>query len=122
MGNAAETFNKYLDAFSQSRADEWQRLIADDFVFVGPLLQSEGKPAFLEGAAQLCPVVRGYKMLRQWEDGDTVCSIFDFQIETPVGSGAVTMADWTTVRDGKMVASRVLFNGPDFAALMPTAG
>ena len=119
MGNAAETFNNYLAALTGGKQEQWSALIGETFDFHGPLLQSQGKAAFVEGASQLCPIIRGYKMLKQWEDGDEVCSIFDFNIETPLGKGTITMSEWTTVRDGKMVASRLIFNTPDMVKLMP---
>ena len=94
--------------------------MTEDFAFEGPMLQAEGKTAFLEGAGQLCPIVRGYDMLRQWTDGDEVCSIYDFKIETPVGAGSVRMAEWDTVRDGKLASARLFFDTAAMTALMPS--
>ena len=119
MGNAAKVFNKYIDAFTSGDGATAAGLLADNFKFHGPMLQADTKAAFLEGAAQLCPIVRGYKMLKQWEDGDDVCSVYDFQIETPKGKGAITMSEWTTVKNGKLASSRLIFDSQAFMALMP---
>jgi len=37
-------------------------------------------------------------------DGDEVCSIYDFKIETPAGSGSIQMAEWSVVHDGKLAS------------------
>jgi hypothetical protein len=65
--------------------------------------------------------MRGYEMHRQWVDGDAVCSIYDFKIETPAGAGSIPMAEWNTVRDGKLASARLLFDTPAMAALMPAS-
>ncbi len=119
MSNASDIFNRYLQAFTSGDGEAASALIADDFVFQGPLLQTETKAAFLEGAGKLGPIVRGFKMLRQFGDGDEVCSIYDFEIETPKGKGSITMSEWSRVRGGKLVSSRLLFDTAAFGALMP---
>src|SRR3974377_1646409 len=99
--SADEIFRAYLDRFSSGDIDGAAELLSDDFQFRGPLLQAEGKAAFLEGASRLGPIVRGNRMLHQWVDGEEVCSVYDFKIESPAGPGSITMAEWATVRRGK---------------------
>lgn len=111
--------NEYLDAFTGGDLETAFALVADDFVFEGPMLESRGKPAFVEGASGLAPIVRGHTVLRQFADGDEVCSVYDFHVETPAGAGSVTMTEWNHVRDGKLTSARVVFDTAAFAALMP---
>ena len=117
--SADEVFRAYLDRFSSGDIDGAAELLSDDFKFHGPMLQAEGKAAFLEGASSLGPIVRGNQMLRQWVDDEQVCSVYDFKIETPAGAGSITMAEWVTVRDGKLESARVIFDTAAMAALMP---
>lgn len=117
--SADETFRAYLDRFSTGDIDGAAELLSDDFRFHGPMLQAEGKAAFLQGASGLRPIVRGNRMLHQWVDGEEVCSVYDFEIETPAGSGSITMAEWATVREGKLESARVIFDTAAMAALMP---
>lgn len=119
--SAADVFREYLDRFSSGDIAGAAELLADDFSFHGPMLQAEGKAAFVEGASRLGPMVRGNEMLRQWVEGDEVCSVYDFNLETPAGAGSVTMAEWATVRDGKLSSSRLIFDTAAMAALMPAA-
>lgn len=116
----AEIFRDYLDRFTSGDIVGAAELLTEDFSFRGPMLQSEGKADFLAGAAQLGPIVRGYELQRQWEDGDEVCSVYDFKIETPAGAGAIPMAEWNTFRDGKLASARLIFDTATMASLMPT--
>ena len=83
------------------------------------MLQSQGKAAFLEGSAPLGPIMRGAEIHRQWEDGDELCSIYDFKIETPAGAGSIPMAEWNSFRDGKLASARLIFDTAAMAALLP---
>ncbi len=121
MSSAANIFEKFLEASSSGDFVAAAGYLADNYKFHGPLFQADNKKDYVEGTAQLAAIVRGHKMLRQWTDGDEACSVYDFHIETPKGKGSITMTDWTTVKNGKMVSSRLIFNTSEFVALMPEA-
>ena len=116
---ASEVFNNYLSAFGSNDMERARALVADDFSFDGPMLQVQGKDAFFEAMSGLPSIMKGHKILKQFEDGDEVCSIYDFEIETPAGSGSVTMSEWCTVEDGQLKSARLLFDTAAFNALMP---
>ena len=119
--SGAEVFRAYLDRVTSGDVDGAAELLIDDFTFEGPILQAKNKADFLAGSAGLGPIVRGYEMHRQWVDGDEVCSIYDFKVETPIGAGSIPMAEWSVVRDGKLVSSRLLFDTAAMTALMPAS-
>jgi SnoaL-like domain len=116
-----DVFRSYLERFAAGDIDGAARLLAEDFSFDGPLLKASNKAEFLAGSAGLAPMVRGVELHRQWESDGEVCSIFDFRIETPVGAGAIPMAEWAVVRDGKLVSSRLIFDTAAMTALMPAS-
>lgn len=117
--SSAQVFREYLDRFTSGDLDGARDLLAEDFSFTGPVLQAEGRDEFLAGASGLAPIVRGAEMLRQWEDGEEVCSVYEFKVETPVGAGSIPMTEWCRVRDGKLVSARLIFDTAQMAALMP---
>ena len=119
--SGADVFRSYLDRFTSGDIDGAAKLLADEFTFVGPMLQANSKADFLAGSAGLESIVRGCEIRRQWVDGEEICSIYDFKVETPVGSGSIPMAEWSVVRDGKLVSSRLLFDTAAMAALMPAS-
>ena len=120
MSNA-ETFRTYLDRFASGDVSGAAELLADQFAFDGPILQARNKAEFLAGSTAAAVMARGCTIHHQWADGDDVCSVYDFNIETPAGAGAIPMAEWSVIRDGKLVSSRLLFDTAAMAALMPQA-
>jgi len=110
--------NAYLQSFYSGNFGEAETVVSDDFHFKGPFVEAGTKEAFFLSAARLAPIVRGHKLLRQWADGDDVCSIFELRLETPVGAGSVEMSEWHTMRNGKLAAGRLLFDSSAFRALV----
>jgi hypothetical protein len=119
--SSADVFRSYLERFTGGDVDGAAALLADEFTFAGPVLQAETKAEFLAGSAGLAPIVRGCVMHHQWVDGDQVASFYDFKVETPVGAGSIPMAEWSVVRDGKLVSSRLVFDTAAMTALMPSS-
>jgi hypothetical protein len=117
----AELFRTYLERFTQGDVDGAAQLLDENFTFTGPILQSTGKADFLAGSATAVAMARGCEIHRQWTDGDAVCSIYEFKIETPIGLGSIPMAEWSVIKEGKLVSSRLIFDTADMAALMPPA-
>ena len=118
MSNA-DIFRTYLERFTSGDVEGAAELLAEEFAFDGPILQAKDKAEFLAGSVTAASMARGCTIHHQWADGDDVCSVYDFNIETPAGSGAIPMAEWSVIRGGKLVSSRLLFDTAAMAALMP---
>ena len=112
-------FRTYLERFTGGDVNGAAELLADEFAFDGPILQAKDKAEFLAGSTAAAAMARGCTIHHQWVDGDNVCSIYDFKIETPAGAGAIPMAEWSVIRNEKLVSSRLLFDTAAMAALMP---
>lgn len=119
MAGGGRLVVEYLDAFAAGDFETVRRLVTDDFSFAGPIVQAHGREEFLAASAQLVPLMRGYRMLMQWDEGDDVCSVYEFSLQTPAATGSVVMAEWNTVRDGQLASSRLIFDTAAFLALMP---
>jgi len=118
--SSAETFRAYLTRFTSGDVAGAGELLAEDFVFVGPMLQASSKAEFLAGSAPAAAMASGCTMHRQWEDGDEVCSIYDFGIQTPSGAASIPMVEWSVIREQKLVSSRLFFDTAAMAAPTPT--
>ena len=94
-----------------------RELLTEDFAFNGPLMKTEGRDQYLGLLGQFLPAHLGYRFLRQFADGDEVCSIYEMTVRTPTGATlAITMADWLTVRDGKIHRQELFYDPRGFAA------
>ncbi|HUA06127.1 MAG TPA: nuclear transport factor 2 family protein [Solirubrobacteraceae bacterium] len=118
MVSNAKTFRSYLERFASGDIDGAAELLADEFAFDGPILRAHNKGEFLAGSATAAAIARGCTIHHQWVDGDDVCSIYDFEIETAAGTASIPMAEWSVIRDGKLVSSRLLFDTAAMAPLM----
>src|SRR5258708_30584721 len=114
----AEIFRTYLQRFTSGDTAGAAELLTDDFRFHGPMLQSQGKAAFLAGSAPLGPIMRGAEIHRQWEDGGDLCSFYDFKIKTPPGAGSIPMAERNSFPDGKLASALPTFVTAAMTALM----
>lgn len=111
--------NQYLDAFYAGKFPEAHALLADNYHFKGPFVEATNREAYFASAARLALMVKGHRLLRQWVDGDEVCSIYDVALETPAGTGSVTMSEWHRTAQGKLTSGRVILDTAAFRALMP---
>jgi ketosteroid isomerase-like protein len=116
---ATKLVNEYLSAFYSGDFETAGAVLADDFHFMGPFIEATSKDSYLSSAARLATIVRGHHRLRQWQDAQEVCSIYEVCLETSVGAGTVFMSEWHTVREGKLASSRLVFDTAAFRALMP---
>jgi predicted SnoaL-like aldol condensation-catalyzing enzyme len=121
MPNASGVVNAYLTAFTAGEFEAARAVVAEDFSFQGPFITTTSREEYFAGAAGLRAIVRGHRMLRQWEDGDEVCSVYELQLKTPAAAGAVLMAEWHTVRAGQLASSRLVFDTAAFRAIVPPA-
>lgn len=110
--------NTYLAAFYSGDFVTARSVVDDDFKFEGPLTKAENKESFFASAGGLRGIVRGHRTVHQWIDGCDVMTIYDVDIESPIGCGTVRMSEWHTVRNGALVAGRVIFDSNELEALL----
>ena len=116
---ASQAVSAYLAAFYSADFLKARALVAADYAFRGPFLQVESRDAFFDGAAGLLAIVRGHRVLRQWADGNDVCSVYEVNLETSSGAGSILMREWNTVRSGLLASGCLVFDTAAFRALVP---
>jgi hypothetical protein len=109
----------YLDSFYSGDLERAASVLAEDFRFQGPAHQIEGKQAFLERAEGVRSVMRGDRVVRQWVDGNEICTLHEVDLVSPVGEGSVVVSEWHTVRGGQLVSGRSVFDTTAFRSLVP---
>jgi ketosteroid isomerase-like protein/uncharacterized protein YndB with AHSA1/START domain len=108
--------NRFYEATAAREAAALAPLVDDDVTFEGPLMRASGAREYLGLNEQLVGFHRDTKMLRQFENGSSVCSIYELTMATPAGGEvALTMADWIEVADGKIASQRIYFDPREFA-------
>jgi RNA polymerase sigma factor (sigma-70 family) len=82
--------------------------LADDLEFTGPVASFDTAEGFRQMAAQAGPLVTRFTVRRQFADGDTVCSIIDWEMDLPVAP--MMSAEILQVRDGKIVRGELIYD------------
>ena len=116
MNNARETVNRFYDVCNNKQGQGLDGLVANNITFVGPLMRLSGAAQYLETVGPFLKFHKSMRMLKQFEDGEHVCSIYEMTLGTPAG-GALTLefADWIRVTDGKVAEQKLYYDPREFA-------
>ena len=87
MGSALDTVNHFYALSNQQAAGlpAMRALITDDITLEGPLNRTSGAEAYVAVLEQLLPAHVEYRIHRQFEEDDQVCSIYDLLLTAPSG-------------------------------------
>ncbi|MFO7192687.1 MULTISPECIES: nuclear transport factor 2 family protein [Thermocrispum] len=115
MPTAAEqAAEQYFAGWAAKDFAAVRAVLADDVTFNGPLAQLQGAEACVEGLRKMSEIVTDIEVHKRFVSGDDVLTWFN--LHTSVADPIPT-ANWSTVRDGRIVAIRVTFDPrPLFAA------
>ena len=116
MADTLTIVNRFLEATNLHKdLQATARLITADVKFSGPVIQTSGAGAYLSLLEQFLPTHVETRMIRQFEDGDEVCSIYDLVQRTPQG-GTITLnvADWVRVSQGRIAEQRIYYDPREF--------
>jgi ketosteroid isomerase-like protein len=106
---AEQTVALYYDAWRNRAGDFSDVPLADDFRFVGPMASFDTAAAYREMASQAGQAVTSFEVRRQFVDGNTVCSIIDWEMGMP-GLGRMTSAELLEVEDGVIVRGELIYD------------
>jgi ketosteroid isomerase-like protein len=106
---ARESVSLYYDAWQNKHGDFSDVPLADDFEFTGPVASFDSAEGYRAMAREAGRAVSRFEVRRQFVDGDTVCSIVDWEMKIP-GVGRMTAAELLEVLDGKIVRGELIYD------------
>jgi hypothetical protein len=109
--SAADVVQRYTRALEARNFVEARTLLADDLRFEGPIDRFEQADDFIKTISGLYGMVTGVENQATVAEGDNVG--WFYVLNTPVANAPV--AEWHTVRDGKIVHIRAYFDAGPFA-------
>jgi ketosteroid isomerase-like protein len=115
MSDAATVVEQYHGAFATGDAHAARSLLADDLQFKGPIEEFDNADDYMQSVGRLAQIVTGTDVKKVVADGDDVVTIYDLHTNTPAGTSNV--AEWATVKNGKIAEMRVFFDARPFAAM-----
>jgi len=111
-----DVVGSYYDAWISGKGDFSAVPLAPDFAFTGPVASFDSAEGFRQMAAQAGSMVTRFSVRRQFVDGDTVCSIIDWEMALPIA--AMTSAEIPQVRDGQIVRGELIYDAQELRAAM----
>src|ERR671911_3141690 len=99
---ALETIRSYYDAWQNKRGDMNGVPLADDFEFTGPVASFDNAEGYRAMAREAGQAVTSFTVRRQFMEGNSVCSIVDWEMAIP-GVGRLSAAEVLEVVDGQIV-------------------
>jgi hypothetical protein len=112
---------QYYDAWRTRRGDMSGVPLAEDFRFVGPVASFETAEGYREMARRAGQAVTSFEIRRQFVDGNTVCSIVEWEMAMP-GLGRMTAAELLEVEDGVIVRGELIYDAEALRRVMPAEG
>jgi len=118
---AQETVARYYSAWQTKQGDFSEVPLADDFQFSGPVASFDTAEGYRAMAREAGQAVTSFNVRRQFVEGDTVCSIVDWEMAIP-GVGRMTAAELLEVRDGVIVRGELIYDGEALRRAMAQSG
>jgi ketosteroid isomerase-like protein len=114
---AQDIVAEYYDAWQSKQGDLSEVALADDFRFTGPVASFDSAEGFRGMALEAGQAVTNFDVRRQFVDGDTVCSIVDWEMAIP-GVGRMTAAELLEVKDGLIVRGELIYDAEELRRAM----
>ncbi len=114
---AAEAVRKYYDAWQSKAGDFSEVPLAEDFAFTGPVASFDSADGYRAMAREAGRAVTSFVVRRQFVDGDSVCSIVDWEMAIP-GVGKLSAAEVLEVADGQIVRGELFYDGEELRRAM----
>ena len=114
---ALETVALYYDAWGSRHGDFSDVPLAEDFRFSGPVASFDSADGYRAMAAEAGQAVTSFEVRRQFVDGNTVCSIIDWEMAMP-GLGRMTSAELLEVENGVIVRGELIYDAEALRRVM----
>lgn len=105
----------YYSAFT-NQEPQWKEFVSETIKFWGPLQQTETYDEFVAVNEQFLPLLKDAKLLRRTADAKTVCSEFEYTVNTPSGGELVfRTAEFAEVVENKITSFTLYYDPTAFA-------
>jgi ketosteroid isomerase-like protein len=115
--SSKETLTKFYDAVISRDLARARTYLADDLVFVGLFETYQSPESYLTTLAGLLQVTEKLTPKTITGDGENAAIFMDLKTKSPGPDCSTLVAEWHTVKDGKITHVESAFDGRPFAAM-----
>jgi len=110
----------YYDLLNNKDFSGLKDLLSENMSFIGPVVQRSGANEYIDALKRLFKFHKKSQMLKQFENGNDVCSIHDLIMDKPAGGSlSVVIADWIRVVDGRIAEQKIYYDPREFVKAFP---
>jgi|SRR5947209_4599676 len=110
--NILNTAEEYLNAWSRKDVEAISKYVDPNIRFVGPMMQTTGKEAFLEGARRVLGLLKEIKLRAKFAAGEQALLTYDFICAEPIGN--CRTAELITFKNGLISGVELFFDARPF--------
>jgi hypothetical protein len=114
---AQDIVARYYDAWQTKSGDLSDVPLADHFQFTGPVASFDSAEGYRGMAREAGQAVTSFSVRKQFVDGNTVCSIIDWEMAIP-GVDRMTAAELLEVEDGVIVRGELIYDAEELRRAM----
>jgi ketosteroid isomerase-like protein len=116
-----EAVDRYYDAWQNKAGDFSDVPLAEDFEFTGPVASFDSAEGYRAMTRDAGPAVTSFVVRRQFTDGQSACSIIDWEMAIP-GVGKLSAAEVLDVANGEIVRGELFYDGEQLRRAMARVG
>jgi len=116
-----EAVDRYYDAWQNKAGDFSDVPLAEDFDSTGPRASFDSSEGYRAMARDAGPAVTSFVVRRQFIDGQSVCSVIDWEMAIP-GVGKLSAAEMLEVADGEIARGELFYDGERLRRTMAQVG
>ena len=100
--------------------EDFKPLLADDFIFTGPLMKIEGAENYIGLLRQFLGFHKSLDIVKQIAKENEVCTITQLKLNTPSGEEIqMDIAEWILVESGKLKTHTIFYDPRAFNEAFP---
>lgn len=112
MTDTVALAKKYYQAFAAKDKTTIRALLAKNFHFKGPMMETTGVEEMV-GCMDSCPMVGGPQNMTFVAEGNRVVQIFDWVVTAPF-SASIPMCEILEIENGQVKSSRLFYDTASF--------
>jgi hypothetical protein len=120
MDNPQTVVDAYYDAWINRKGDMSEVPLALDLHFQGPIASFTDSAGFAAMAREAGAAVTAFRVRRQFVDGDTVCTIIDWEMAMLPGQ-VLTSAELLEIKGGEIVRGELIYDAESLRKAMAAA-